>query len=659
MIDPLQVSLLVLALILCLADVMRLRRKEGRNAAYGDWIRKIAKRPRLVAAALACVTFLGCIAVAVVLYEPVPRTQDEFSYLLMADTFAHGRVANPAPRLPEFFDTLEVLVHPAYVSKYFPAQGVFLAIGEKLTDHPAVGLWLSSALACVATYWMLQAWAGPVWGLVGGLLMMIQWGVFSYWSQSYWGGMVAALGGALCFGALRRLWDRLSWSSAVWFGLGAVILVNSRPLEGVCAVGAAAAVVLYRAWRSQHRPAGGFWRSLVIPAGGVLLLGAAVTTAYNHATTGSAFNPPYLEHERQYQETPIFFFLPLHPQITYSNPRLATFYDFSENSRYRYKRLYLPCDIVQTLRDWWYFYCCFPLSLLLLIPVLLRRGWIRYVQLAVLAGLIVLAAYFYSMTAIGASSLIDVLVIVQVVLLWLVFDGFWQRLSISTIVLLLLLACISKWGFPHYSAPVACLSLFLQVDGLCRIWHWRSQAVAENAQSPRWKRRQAASSRNARLGSGATLRFGLRNLVYLFPLLCALSMVERVVVRMNGVNSQDSLAWDTLNTAPGDQGLARASMQRWLEQKDGPQLVFVHYAPSGNANSSWVEWVYNDADLSGSKVIWARDMGAEHNELLLNQLPARNVWLLDANDPNLNLSPYGDAIRRYPAATEPLPNRHD
>jgi hypothetical protein len=194
-------------------------------------IHKIASRPRLVISAIACLTIFGCIAVAGILYEPVPRIHDEFSYELMSNTLASGHVSNPSPPLPEFFDTFHVLVRPVYASKYFPAQGLFLAMGEKLAGHPAVGLWLSSALACAASCWMLQAWIGPVWGLLGGLLMMVQFGVYSYWSQSYWGGMVAALGGALFFGAVRRLWDQISWRNALWMATGLVLLANSRPLE--------------------------------------------------------------------------------------------------------------------------------------------------------------------------------------------------------------------------------------------------------------------------------------------------------------------------------------------------------------------------------------------------------------------------------------------
>jgi hypothetical protein len=96
-------------------------------------IRQIAGKRRLVISTIGCLTLLGCIALAGLLHEPAPRVHDEFSYVLMSNTLVSGHVSNPSPPLPEFFDTFHVLVRPVYASKYFPAQGVFLAIGEKLT----------------------------------------------------------------------------------------------------------------------------------------------------------------------------------------------------------------------------------------------------------------------------------------------------------------------------------------------------------------------------------------------------------------------------------------------------------------------------------------------------------------------------------------------
>jgi hypothetical protein len=645
MVESLQISLLVLAVFVSLADVLGLKKKTD----PGNWIRKIATRRRLVIAALVGTTFLGCLAVAGVLHEPVPRVQDEFSYLLMSNTFARVHVANPTPPLSEFFETYHVLVRPAYVSKYYPAQGIFLALGEKLTRHPAVGLWLSSALACAATSWMLQAWITPLWGMVGGLLVMLQLGVFSYWSQTYWGGMVAALGGALFFGALRRLWERPSWSSALWLSAGIVILVNSRPAESILAIGIAGAVLLYRVWRLRQWATGSFWHSLVLPAGAVLLLGAAATLAYNHAITGSAFLSPYVEHERQYQETPPFVFLPLRPPITYSDPALRKFYEDTEISRYDFERNFWPCSVAFKLGEWWNFYCGILLSVPLLVPVILRRGWPRYLQLAVLAGIGTLVVMFKTappdsehLVAILAS--VDVLAILQVVLLWVAFDGFWPRLAIAITVPALLLGFTTKWWFAHYTAPVACLCWFLQVEGLRRMWNWHSGAVTDNKHLPHRERRRAAAERGGWKGAGATLSAGLRNLVYLFPILCALSLVGRVALRKSGASRLDTLPdWETLVNDPKEWSLRRAAMERQLEQQASPQLVFVQYRPTHHVA---LEWVHNDADLEHAKVVWARDLGAEHNRLLLAQMPGRTVWSLDGDNRNPQLVPYSESIAK-------------
>lgn len=166
--------------------------------------RKLARRRTWAIVLVALVAFGGDALVSR-WKPPLPVAPDEFSYLLGADTFASGRVTNPTPAQWEQFETPEVLVRPSYQSKYPPGQALFLAAGQRLAGSPLAGVWLSSALACAALCWMLQAWVGETWALYGALLAAFQLAFFGHWAQSYWGGMVAALGGALLYGAVRRI----------------------------------------------------------------------------------------------------------------------------------------------------------------------------------------------------------------------------------------------------------------------------------------------------------------------------------------------------------------------------------------------------------------------------------------------------------------------
>jgi len=227
---------------------------------------------------------------------PIPRVADDFSYLLLGDTLAHFRLANPMHPMRRFFEAVFVLQEPSYASIFPLGQGIALAFGQLVFHQPWAGVLLSDGLLAALCYWMLRAWVDARWALLGGILAAIEFGPLSSWMNTYWGGAVSGIAGCLVFGALPRLKSQPLIPVALVLGLGLGLQLLTRPFEFVIVL---LAVVLY-----------------VIPARAMLvaavamLPAAALLVAQNKQVTGSWLTLPYQLSRYQYGVPATFTFQP-------------------------------------------------------------------------------------------------------------------------------------------------------------------------------------------------------------------------------------------------------------------------------------------------------------------------------------------------------------
>lgn len=238
----------------------------------------------------------------------LPMIHDEFCYLLAADTFAHGRLANPPHPLWQFFETIYVIHQPTYAAKYPPGQGLVMAAGQVLFGHPWYGVWMSCGLLAAALCWALLQWFPGQWALLGTAIVL-QLCFFGYWMNSYWGGAVTAIGGALVVGAFPGITNPALPSGtrarAPWLlGLGAVILACCRPFEGLLLL---LPVLLALVARTRDRRV---WVPILLCG----ILGGGWLGFYQYRVTGNPFRMPYRVYQQQYETVPQFNFLPVSPE---------------------------------------------------------------------------------------------------------------------------------------------------------------------------------------------------------------------------------------------------------------------------------------------------------------------------------------------------------
>jgi hypothetical protein len=176
----------------------------------------------------------------------------------------------------------------------------------------------------------------------------------------------------------------------------------------------------------------------------------------------------------------------------------------------------------------------------------------------------------------------------------------WHRFALAVCGVLLAGMVVETWLMPHYAAPVVGLAIALLIQAMrqLQLWNW------------------------------ACVPMG-RFLTWSFWVIAMAFFIVAFAQRMSD--------------QPANWGIERARLLNQLQNDGRKHLVIVRYGTLDIPyDRGYREWVYNEADIDGAQVVWAREMDTAQNHRLLKYFKDRTVWLVEVDqyDSPPKLVPY-------------------
>jgi len=120
------------------------------------------------------------------------------------------------------------------------------------------------------------------------------------------------------------------------------------------------------------------------------------------------------------------------------------------------------------------------------------------------------------------------------------------------------------------------------------------------------------------------------------PAALALVLILRIGAQAAGLPYTQALNFQSwCCRVEGNSNKARITVE--LAKIPGRHLVFVK-AKTDPYNL--FQWIYNDADIDGERIVWARDLGVDEDRILSGYYAGRSVWIVDPNVEPATCEPY-------------------